>query len=237
MTGALFHEPSPSPPSPSPASDEPAPGASRETPTSDEMELSEQSCVSYEESVFSEDIEDECAVEEGETTNTPTDELFKDDEGHMELEQDFWSLPGQFEKHGPSQASSSLTNPQAVPTSVSPVFETAPLSIEATAPVIEHASSSPISEPESPVTRLSSPILSPPGTFSPPPRPGGPNLSPPPPLAVARQGAKSRKHKVVNGIKIAKSQETPPPPPPPRRIASSPLKDARRSNRIAESKK
>ena len=91
MTDALFYEPSPSPPSPSPASDEPTPGASLETVTSDEMELSEQSC---EESVFSEDIEDKYAVEEGENTNTPTAELFKDDEEHMELEQDFWSLPG-----------------------------------------------------------------------------------------------------------------------------------------------
>ena len=130
MAGALFHEPTPPTSSPSPASDEPTPEASRETTTPDEMELPEQSCVSYEESVFSEDIEDEYAVEEGENPNTPTAELFKDDDGHMELEQDFGSLPGQFEQHGPSQASSSLTYFQAVPTRASAVFETATLSIE-----------------------------------------------------------------------------------------------------------
>lgn len=105
MAGALFHEPTPPPPSPGLANDEPAPEASRETAVPDEVELSEQSCVSYEESVFSEDIEDEYVVEEGENINTPTAELFNDDEeGHVELELDFWSLPGQFEQHGPSQA-------------------------------------------------------------------------------------------------------------------------------------
>lgn len=36
-------------------------------------------------------------VEEGEYTNAPTAELIEDDEEeHMELEQEFWSLPGQF---------------------------------------------------------------------------------------------------------------------------------------------
>lgn len=93
MTGALFREPTPSPPSPSPEQDEPPSGNLRETTTPDKVELAEQSCLSYEESVFSEDIEDEYMVEEGDDTNVPTAELFKDDQGHMELEQDFWSLP------------------------------------------------------------------------------------------------------------------------------------------------
>lgn len=47
--------------------------------------------------MFSKDIENEYAVEEGGYPNSPTAELFNDDEGHMELEQDFLSLPGQFE--------------------------------------------------------------------------------------------------------------------------------------------
>lgn len=104
--------------------------------------------------------------------------------------------------------------------------------------------------PSPSVTKLSSPILSPPSVLSlrplrPPPtslpsplRQGRPTPSlPPPPAAVARQGAKSRKHEETHDIKMAKSQEKPLPPPPPKRKASSPLKDARRSNRIAESKK
>lgn len=235
MTGELFHEPTPPPPSPSPAQDGSTSENLRETATSDEIELAEQPCISYEESIFSEDIEDEYEVEEGDDTKVPTSELFEDEE-HMELEQDFWSLPGRFEDHDPSQASSSLTNPKAVLTGESPVFETAPLSIEAAAPVTEHASPSAILESESPVTRLGSPIPSPPGAFSPPPRPGRPTLSPPP-KAVARQGAKSRKRKTASGVKIAKSQEIPPPPPSGKRKAYSPPVGVRRSKRIAKSEK
>lgn len=95
MTSALFH-PSTSPlPSLSTANEEPAPENSRKTTAPDEIELSEQSCVFYEESVFSEDIEDEYVVEDGENANNPTAEPFNDDEEeHMEQEQDFWSIPG-----------------------------------------------------------------------------------------------------------------------------------------------
>ncbi len=238
MTGALFREPTPSPPISRPTQDEPAPENCSETATLDGMEPAEQPCLSYEESVFSEDIEDEYVMEDGDGTNVPTAEPFKADEGHMELEQDFWSLPGRFEQHSPSQASSSLTNPQAVLTSASPVFETAPLTAEVPAPVTEHGSPPPslVIESESPVTRLGSPILSPPGSFSPPPRPGRPTPSPPPPKAVARQGVKSRKRKEAPGFKMAKSQDLPPPPPE-KRKASSPPKNVRRSNRIAESQK
>lgn len=49
----------------------------------------------------SEDIEDEYMVEDRDNTKVPTAELFKDDEGHMELEEDFWSLPGQFKPRLP----------------------------------------------------------------------------------------------------------------------------------------
>lgn len=95
---ALFHPPTPPLPSLSTANEEPAPENSRKTTAPNKIELSEQPCVFYEESVFSEDIEDEYVVEEGENANTPTAELFNDDEEeHMEQEQDFWSVPGQFD--------------------------------------------------------------------------------------------------------------------------------------------
>lgn len=90
MTYALFHEPTP--PSHTPE-------ASRETTAPDEIE---ESYLFYEESGFPEDIEDEYAVEERKNTEVPTVELIKgDEEGHMEPEQDFWSLPGQF--HNPAE--------------------------------------------------------------------------------------------------------------------------------------
>ncbi|MCJ1346470.1 hypothetical protein MMC31_004687 [Peltigera leucophlebia] len=238
MTGALFHEPTPPPPAPSPVQDQPASKNLSGIPYPDAMELTEQPCVCYEESVFSDDIEDEdeYEVEDGNNTRVPTAELFKEDAEHMELEEDFWSLPGQFEPRIPSEVSRSLTNPQAIPTSASPVFETAPPNIEATAPVIEHASPATIIEPESP-------LPTPPGAFPLPPLPSGrPTPSPPPPSkAIARQGAKkSRKRKTARGAnKMAKSHVNhplplPPPPPQLKLRASSPPKGVRRSNRIAE---
>lgn len=239
MTRALFCEPSPAPPSPRPTQNAAASENCSETATLDGMETAEQPCIFYEESVFSEDIEDEYVMEDGDDTNIPTAELFKDDERHMELEQDFWPLlPGRFEQNGPSQASSSLTNPQVLLTSAYPVFETAALSAEVTAPIPEHASPSPslVIESEAPVKRLDSPIPSSPGSFAPPPRPRRPTPSPPPPKAVARQELKSRKRKEAPGFKMAKIQGLALPPPP-KCEASSPPKHVRRSNRIVESQK
>ena len=212
MTGGLFHEPTPPPPSPSPAQDQHASENLSRTPTSGDMELTDQPCTSYEESVFSEDMEDEYELEDGEDAEVPTAELFGD-EGHMALEQDLWSLPGQFEPA-----------PHAGPMSVSP---TTPPTIEAPAPVIEHASISPIPEPGSPVIEPGSPFPSPPGAFSPPPAPT-PTPSPKAATRRAPTRAKSRKRtKAPRG----------PPPPPRRHKAFSPPKDIRRSNRIAKLKK
>ncbi|MCJ1346308.1 hypothetical protein MMC31_004523 [Peltigera leucophlebia] len=240
MTGGLFRESIPPPPAPSPVPDQPASNNISGTPYPDgpypdAMELTEQPCICYEESVFSDDIEDEYEVEDRENTKVPTAELFKEDAEHMALEEDFWSLPGQFEPR------KSLTNPQAKSTSASPVFETAPPNIEATAPVIEHASPSTIINPGTPVIEPESPLPTPPGAFPPPPPPSGrPTPSPPPPAkAIARQGVKnSRKRKTARGAnKMAKSHANPPLPPIPtplKRKASSPPRDVRRSNRIAE---
>ena len=140
MTGALFREPTSSPQSPRLTQNVAASENCSETATPDEIELAEQRCLSYEESIFSEDIEDEYVMEDGDDANVPTAELFKGDEGHMEPGQDFWPIPGRFEYHGPSHATSSLSNPQVVLMSPDPVVETASLTAEATAPVTEHAS-------------------------------------------------------------------------------------------------
>ena len=233
MTGGLFYEPTPPPPpSPSPAQDQPASDNLAGSPTSDDIELTEPPCICYAESVFSEDFVDEYVAEDGDEAKVPTTELFEDDGGHMGLQEDFWFLPGQFEPHLPRRAS--------VPTSASPVIETAPQTVEAPAPVIEHASPSPS---PSPTIEPGSPLPSPPGAFPlPPPLPGRPTLSPHSPTkAIARQeGAKkSRKRKTAPGAnnKMAKSQKNPPPAPPQTRKASSPPKDVRRSNRIAGLKK
>ena len=228
MTGGLFYEPTPPPPSPSPAQDQHASENLSRTPTPDNMELTDQPCISYEESVFSEDIEDEYMLEDGEDTEVPTAEVFGD-EGQMALQQDWWSLPAQFEPKGRSEGSHSLNAPYAGPMSVSPVFEATPPTIEASAPVIEHASPSPIPEPGSPIIEHGSPFPSPPGAFSPPPAP----TPTPSPRAATRRAptrAKSRKRTTV-----PKGKNTPPPPPR-RRKASSPPKDIRRSNRIAKLK-
>lgn len=111
MTGGLFHEPTPTPPSPSPAQVQPA---SSDNPTPSEIELAEEPCIAYEESVFSEDIEEDYVVEDGDDVEVPTAELFKEDGEHMELEQDFWFLPGHFEPRLSSEASRRLTNTQAI---------------------------------------------------------------------------------------------------------------------------
>lgn len=229
MTGGLFHTPTSPPHSPVTVQDQPASENLNGALTPDAMELTDQPCI-YEESVFSEDIEDEYVVEDR-NNKVPTAELFRD-EGHMELEQDWWSFPGQFEPKSPSEASSSLTAPHAGPMGVSPVFETTPPTIEAAAPVIEHAS--PSTSP-SPSPEPGSPFPSPPGSFPPPPAPP-PTPSPKaathsvPMQAKSRKGARAPKKAMPKG-------KNPPSPPPCKRKASSPPKDVRRSNRIANLKK
>ena len=229
MTGGLFYEPTPPPPAPSSAQGQLASNILAGYPTPGGMEPSEQPWGCYAESVSSEDIEDEYVVEDGDDKRVPTAGLFKDDRERMELEEDFWFFPGQFEPRRQSETSHSLTNPQAEPNCASPVFETAPLPPTAPAPVFEHASSSP---PGSPVIEPGSPLRSPPGAFPlPPPTP---TPSPPPPSkAAARQGRKKSRKR--GGNKMAKSHKNPLPPPPPRkRKASSLPKEVRRSNRIAD---
>lgn len=234
MTGGLFHEPTPPPPDPSSAQGELASITVANYPTPGGMEPNEQQWGCYAESVSSEDIEDEYlvedeyAMEDGDDKRVPTAELFKEDGEHMELEEDFWSCPGQFEPRRPSETSQILTNPRAEPNCASPVFETAPLPPPAPAPVFEHASSS---SPGSPVIGPGSPLRSPPGAFPlPPPTP---TPSPPPPSkAVTDQGGK--KSRKCGNNKMEESQKNPLLPPPSRkRTAFSPPKEVRRSNRIA----
>lgn len=227
MTGGLFFEPTPPPPASSSVPDQLASKILAGYPTPDGMEPNEQPWGCYAESVSSEDIEDEYVAEDGDDKRVPTAELFKDDGEHMELQEDFWSFPGQFEPRRQSETSHSLINPQAKPKCASPVFETAPPT--APAPVFEHASSSP---PGSPVIEPGSPLQSPPGTFPLPPPTPTPSPSPPS-KAAARQGEKKSRKR--GGNKMTKNQKSPLPPTPPRkRKASSPPKEVRRSNRIAD---
>ena len=72
MTGGLFRELSPPPPSPRPVPEVPASENLVDAVTPDYVELTEQPCISYEESVFSEDIEDEYMAEENEASQVAT---------------------------------------------------------------------------------------------------------------------------------------------------------------------
>lgn len=235
MTGALFHEPTPPPPSPSPMQEVPVSKNLSGTPTPDDMELTEHPCISYEESVFSEDIEDEYLAEDNKANQVTVAQFFGD-EGPMELEEDLWSLPGQFETQSLRKASTSLDDPnQTGPTSASPISETASHISEATALVIEHVSPI-IVETGSPATDPGSPHPSPPGSFSPPPSPiPQDRLTPsPPPLKTPnRQAGKSRKRKAAPGAKAAEMPKSKTPLAPRKR---SPAKPTRKSNRIAEFK-
>lgn len=218
MTGGLFHEQTP--PS-APVHEEVAFENPSDTLTPEEMELIEQLWISYEESVsgFSEDTEDENRVEGNEANRVATAKLFRD-EGHMDVEEDWWFLPGQSEHQSPSKASTSLADPnQAGSTSASPVFETASHVTEAAAPVIEHASTI-IIEPGSPVTEPSSPHLSRPDSFPSPPSPAPTPQRPITPSPPARQAGQRRRHKAAPSGKSPRK--------------NSPPKPTRRSNRIAK---
>lgn len=83
MAGGHFHEPTPSPFVPSPVQEQIASNNLNNNP--DAMELIEHPCISYEESVFSDDIEDEYEADHRDYAKVPTAELFKDDEGLMEI--------------------------------------------------------------------------------------------------------------------------------------------------------
>lgn len=125
MTGGLFHEPTLPP---GPLHEDPAAENLIVTLAPEEVELIEQRWISYDESVsgFSNDsAEEKCLVEDKEANRVATAKPFRD-EGQMELDEDWWSLPAQSsEPQSPNKASTNLADPDQVgPMSASPVFET-----------------------------------------------------------------------------------------------------------------
>lgn len=101
MTGALPHVPFPSSCDPSPERDQPATSPSSSTSILVQMEPTEERIISYEESVCSDDLEDDdmVSVMEGKDGNRVAELFSKDnkqsDSACMELERD-WSLQNKF---------------------------------------------------------------------------------------------------------------------------------------------
>lgn len=85
MTSELFHKPALPSPSPRPVQEVPTSESLVDAPTPNYVELTEQRCISYEESVFSEDIKDEYMAEDIGANQVASVQLFRD-EGPRELQ-------------------------------------------------------------------------------------------------------------------------------------------------------